>query len=155
MPTNSPTPSYSEADLVLERVVDVPCDKVWAAWTQPAVECDIDLRPGGVFRTVMMGPQGERFDNLGCYLEVVPQRRLVWTTALGPGFRPLPDPPAPPKFSCILSFEPAGPSGTHTRYTAAALHRDAAAAKVHGDMGFHDGWGTALAQLVACIKAGR
>ena len=51
-------------DLVLERYVDVPCERVWAAWTQPehikkwftpapwqTVECEIDLRPGGLFRT--------------------------------------------------------------------------------------------------------
>jgi len=24
----------------------------------------------------------------GCYLEVVPHRKLVWTDALGPGYRP-------------------------------------------------------------------
>ena len=48
-------------DLLLERVVDVPPDLVWTAWTVPAhvkkwftpapwktVECEIDLRPGGM-----------------------------------------------------------------------------------------------------------
>ena len=48
----------------------------------------IDLRPGGIFRTVMRSPEGQEFTNLGCYLEVVEGERLVWTNALAPGFRP-------------------------------------------------------------------
>ena len=46
--------------------------------------------PGGVFRTVMRGPDGEEGGGAGCYLEVVEGVRLVWTSALGPGFRPNP-----------------------------------------------------------------
>src|SRR5690242_2821697 len=93
-----PNPSL---DLVLERVVDVPRELVWSAWTTPehikkwftpapwtTIACEIDLRPGGAFRTTMRSPEGEEFPNVGCYLEVVPNERLVWTNALGPGFRP-------------------------------------------------------------------
>ena len=81
-------------DLVLERVVEVPPELVWKAWTEPehlkrwftplpwtTVECEIDLRPGGIFRTVMRSPEGQDHPNMGCYLEVVPNRRLVWTDA--------------------------------------------------------------------------
>jgi uncharacterized protein YndB with AHSA1/START domain len=90
-----------ELDLTLVRTVDVPPSFVWDAWTQPellkrwfcplpwqTVEAEIDLRPGGIFRTVMRGPDGTEFPNTGCFLEVVPARRLVWTGALGPDFRP-------------------------------------------------------------------
>ncbi|GJI87352.1 hypothetical protein RugamoR1_05150 [Rugamonas sp. R1(2021)] len=48
-----------------------------APWTTLEAECD--LRPGGLFRSVMAGPNGERHDNFGCYLEVVENRRLTWT----------------------------------------------------------------------------
>jgi len=88
-------------DLVLERVVEVPKELVWLAWTDsehlkkwftPApwrtVDCEIDLRPGGIFRTVMQGPEGQEFSNAGCYLEIVENEKLVWTGALGPGYRP-------------------------------------------------------------------
>src|SRR5207253_1360188 len=72
-------------DLVLERDVDVPLELVWAAWTRPehipkwfapapwsCVDCEIDLRPGGSFRTVMRSPEGQDFPIDGCILEVVP-----------------------------------------------------------------------------------
>ena len=38
----------------------------------------------------MRGPDGEEGGGAGCYLEVVEGVRLVWTSALGPGFRPNP-----------------------------------------------------------------
>ncbi len=60
-------------DLLLERVVDVPPDLVWAAWTVPehvkkwftpapwrTIDCEIDLRSGGIFRIVMRGPEGSK-----------------------------------------------------------------------------------------------
>jgi uncharacterized protein YndB with AHSA1/START domain len=99
----SRSPDFDPAyDLLLERYVDVKPAQVWAAWTEPqrlvkwfcprpwqTVECEIDLRPGGIFRTVMQSPEGERLpQNLACYLEVVTNERLVWTTALEPGYRP-------------------------------------------------------------------
>ena len=54
----------SQLDLVFERIVDVSPELVWAAWTTPehlkhwftpapwkTIDCEIDLRPGGLFRT--------------------------------------------------------------------------------------------------------
>ena len=89
-------------DLLLERVVDVPRELVWRAWTTPellkkwftprpweTIDCELELRPGGIFRTTMRSPEGEECPVLGCFLEVVENERLVWTEALGPGFRPL------------------------------------------------------------------
>ncbi|MES2602017.1 MAG: SRPBCC family protein [Pseudomonadota bacterium] len=145
-------------DLVLERVVDVPPELVWKAWTEPqhlmkwftpapwkTVDCEIDLRPGGIFRTVMRSPEGQDMDNAGCYLEVVQNRKLVFTDALLPGFRPKDG----GFFTGIVSIEP---EGKGTRYTATAIHKDEAGRKAHEDMGFHSGWGTALDQLVAYAK---
>jgi uncharacterized protein YndB with AHSA1/START domain len=145
-------------DLVLERVVDVPRELVWAAWTKPehlskwftpapwtVADCEIDLRPGGIFRTVMRSPEGKEFPNIGCYLEVVPNERLVWTDALMPGYRPAEN----PFMTAIITLES---QGNGTRYTAVAIHRDDAGRKKHEDMGFYQGWGKALDQLVAHVK---
>jgi uncharacterized protein YndB with AHSA1/START domain len=156
-----------ELDLVLERTVDVSPELVWMAWTKPehlkrwftpapwtTVDCEIDLRPGGVFRTVMRSPEGEHFPNLGCYLAIVKNERLVWTNALEPGYRPSREragsPNCPLLFTAVISLEP---HGQGTKYIATVLHGDPETRKQHEEMGFHDGWGTAFDQLVESVKA--
>jgi uncharacterized protein YndB with AHSA1/START domain len=149
---------------VLHRVIDVPPFLVWRAWTEPehlkqwftpkpwkTVGCEIDLRPGGLFKTVMQSPEGQDFPYSGCYLEVAPQNRLVWTSALLPGYRPNAEAVKGDAFpfTCILTLEP---QGTGTNYTAIVQHGEAASKKKHEDMGFFDGWGAALTQLVEYVK---
>ncbi|MDX1268951.1 MAG: SRPBCC domain-containing protein, partial [Oceanisphaera sp.] len=53
-------------------------------------------------------------------------------------------------FTAYLLLEP---EGAGTRYTAAVVHQTAAAKAQHEAMGFHEGWGIALDQLVAFMKA--
>ncbi len=45
------------------------------------------------------------------------------------------------------------PEESGTRYVATALHRDPEGREKHERMGFHNGWGAALDQLVAHAKA--
>jgi uncharacterized protein YndB with AHSA1/START domain len=159
-----------QLDLSISRVVDVPRAAIWRAWTDPewlkpwfcprpwrTIDCEIDLRPGGVFRTTMQSPEGEQFPNIGCYLELIPQRRLVWTNALLPGWRPVPVQANPGSQSATPSFLfTAGieltdcPEGT--LYKAFALHADELACQTHAAMGFELGWGAALDQLVEMVK---
>ena len=148
-------------DLVLERVVDVPPKLVWAAWTEPkhlvkwftpapwkTVEATVDLRPGGLFYTLMESPEGQKFPNHGCFLEIVPNQKLVWTDALTAGYRPSEN----PFFTGMILLEP---KGKGTKYTAIGLHKDPASKEKHEKMGFHGGWSTALDQLVAHMKKSR
>jgi uncharacterized protein YndB with AHSA1/START domain len=151
-------------DLVLERIVDVPPELFWKAWTEPehvkkwftpvpwsTVECQIDLRPGGTFRTVMRSPEGQEFPNSGCYLEVVPGRKLVWTDALEADFRPSStEPRLPFRFTACILIEP---HGKGTKYTAIVMHKDEQSRNEHEAMGFYEGWGTVLEQLVLHVKA--
>ena len=145
-------------DLMLEREIDVPQELVWRAWTQPehvkqwfapapwtVSECEIDLQPGGQFYTVMQSPEGQSFPNMGCYLEIVPNEKLVFTNALTPGYRPSEQ----PFFTAILKLEP---TATGTKYTAVAKHKDQAGRQQHEEMGFLEGWGQTLDQLVALAK---
>jgi len=148
-----------ELDLVLERVVDVRPELVWKAWTEPehlkkwftpkpweTIDCEIDLRPGGAFRTTMRSPEGEVMPGApGCYLEVVENRRLVWTDALAPGYRPKGE----AFMTAAILLEP---HGAGTRYTAIAMHTNPEGKKQHEDMGFFSGWSTALDQLVELVK---
>ena len=152
-------------DLVLERVVDVPPALVWKCWTEPkhikkwftpapwkTVEAEVDLRPGGRLYFVMQSPEGQKFPNTGCYLEVVKNERLVWTNALLPGYRPASSGAASAAdlvFTAVITMKK---QGTGTKYTALAIHRNEGDAQNHAKMGFHDGWGKALDQLVALAK---
>jgi uncharacterized protein YndB with AHSA1/START domain len=148
-------------DLVLERIMDAPRELVWRAWTDSehlkswwapkpyqTVECEIDLSPGGIFYTRMIGPDGFDSPGTGCVLEVIEGEKIVWTSALLPGYRPAPeasqDCGAFP-FTAIVTLEDAGEG--RTRYRAVAMHRDQADRDAHEKMGFHDGWGTCAAQL--------
>ena len=154
----------NERDLVLERVVDVSPELVFKAWTTPkhlmpwfcpkpyrTVECEIDLKPGGKFFAQMVDPDGNKLPaEPGCYLEIVPNRKLVWTSALGPGYRPLNPASAPWFFTAVLTFEPHGNGGC--KYTATAIHTTSEHAEAHEKMGFSQGWGKVLEQLVEYVK---
>ena len=164
-PSNLP-PLDPKLDLVFERIVDVPKERIWAAWTTPelllpwftpapwtTVACEIDLRPGGIFSTLMRSPEGQEFPNAGCYLDVVENERLVWTNALAPGFRPSIRPldDSCDSFAFTAVIELADHTGG-TRYSARVIHADEAGRNKHEAMGFEAGWGKALDQLVAMIK---
>lgn len=158
----------SKLDLSFERIVDVPKELIWKAWTQPelimqwftpepwkTIDCQIDLRPGGEFRTVMRSPEGHEFPNTGCYLEVCPNEKLVWTNALAPGFRPIASADTPADkiggfhFTAIINLS------THangTKYVATVIHANEKDCKTHAAMGFQEGWGIALDQMIALIK---
>ena len=159
----------AKLDLSFTRLIHVPRHLVWRAWTEPAllkpwfcplpwqtIDCEIDLRPGGIFRTTMQSPEGRSFPNLGCYLEVKPTEKLVWTNALLQGYRPSPiaatcgSDDANFMFTAMIELADEGPA---TRYTATAIHADEAGCKTHAAMGFEAGWGAALDQLVAMIQS--
>ena len=150
-------------DLVLERTLDAPRDLVWKAYTNPEhlkqwfaprpyqiTECELDLKPGGIFRIRMQGPDG--FDtghgNAGCVLEVEEGRTFSWTSALGPDYRPAEMASTGCEsfpMTAIVTFADAG--NGKTAYRAVALHANEADREKHEQMGFHDGWGTVAGQL--------
>ena len=160
--TFTPHTLNPELDLELVREVPVSPEVVWRAWTEPellmqwftpkpwqTVACEIDLRPGGAFYTEMRGPDGEESGGgASCYLEVIPNERLVWCAALAPGYRPQPgDMP----FTAIIELEATADGGC--RYRAIAMHQDPEGKTSHEEMGFAEGWGAALDQLVELMQA--
>jgi uncharacterized protein YndB with AHSA1/START domain len=157
-----------EHDLVLERTLDAPIDLVWKAYTDPEhlkrwfaprpyeiTEIELDLKPGGIFRLRMIGPDGldTGHGTPGCVLEVIERERLVWTSALGPEFRPNEMGEGCESFpmTAVITFADAG--NGKTAYKAVALHKDAADKEAHEKMGFHDGWGTTASQLEELAKS--
>jgi uncharacterized protein YndB with AHSA1/START domain len=155
-------PGDDRLDLRLERIIEVPRRQIWKAWTDPAhikkwwapapwttTECLIDLRPGGIFRTVMRSPEGQDFPHEACIIEVVENERFVFTNVLAPGYRPA---AVHLNADCAsIAFTAIGTlmerAGT-THYSMLVLHKDEGDRKRHEEMGFHEGWGTCADQLI-------
>ena len=79
----------------------------------------------------MTGPDGFEADGNGCVLDVAEGERMVWTSALGPGWRPERSRAgglrrASP-FTAIMTLEDAGDG--KTLYRAVAMHRNPADAR--------------------------
>lgn len=145
-------------DLVISRVINAPKDLVWLAWTDPqhlmkwwapvpysTPECEIDLRAGGIFRTVMQAPDGTLNAGTGIFLEVVEGHKIIFTDALEPGYRLAQD----PFMTVIITFEEAN---GQTTYTATVMHKDEETCRQHEEMGFYSGWGTCIEQLAALAE---
>jgi uncharacterized protein YndB with AHSA1/START domain len=142
-------------DLVLTRLIDASPEALYRCWTEPALmkqwfapkpfttpKVELDLRVGGANRITMAGPDGTEMPNEGVYLEIVPNRRLVFTDAYRGGWLPA----EKPFFTAIITFEP---EDGKTRYTARARHWTVADKEAHDQMGFHAGWGLCTDQLAA------
>jgi uncharacterized protein YndB with AHSA1/START domain len=83
--------TMAEHTMVLERELEAPRDLVWRVWTDPDEvtkwwgpehfttprdTIEIDLRPGGVCRMTMIGPDGEEYPSDGHFGIVEPPERL-------------------------------------------------------------------------------
>jgi uncharacterized protein YndB with AHSA1/START domain len=84
-------PGTADREIVNVRVVDAPPELVWEAWTNPkhvahwwgpngftSTIQEMDVRPGGVWRFVMHGPDGTDYPNRIDFVEVVKPSRLVY-----------------------------------------------------------------------------
>ena len=89
-------PSTPETILILKHVFSAPRQKVFDAWTQPALlkqwfapsdefdnpVVDVDLRVGGKYRIIMRHvPKNVQHAAIGEYREIRPPERLVFTWA--------------------------------------------------------------------------
>ena len=90
------TTTPSDREIVTTRVFDAPRELVFEAhtscehvsrWWGPrkyeVVDCEIEFRPGGTWRIVPRGPDGNEIVFFGEYLEIVPPEKIVWTFGFG------------------------------------------------------------------------
>lgn len=151
------TTNPSDLELVLTRTIDAPRERVFKVWTSQLPHwwgphgmttpvCEMELRPGGKFRTVMRAPDGTEYQTKGIFLEVTENERIVFTDAYDAGWQPSPD----IFFTAIVTFEAL--SSASTKYTARALHWTVANREKHEKMGFHQGWCESLDRLVTLVS---
>ena len=109
---------------------------------------EMDVRPGGIFSIDIAVADGQEVPNLGCFLEVIPMERLVWTSMLFPGYRPAVFDDIP--ITAIITMATVG---TGTRYVFTALHRDQADRERNEASGFRQGTEIAIDQFVEHVIA--
>ena len=143
-------------ELVVERLIDAPASAVWKAYTDHLGEwlcpepwraevVEMDLRAGGRSAVTMHGPEGEVMPNDGVYLEVIPERLIVFTDAFTTGWNPA----GAPFMVASFEFEP---QGDKTLYRGRARHWNAEAMEQHKAMGFEAGWAMVAAQWETVAK---
>ncbi len=150
-------PDATNHELSLSRLIDAPPEKLFRAWTEPdlivqwfaphpwCVEAaEMDVRPGGRSRIVMRGPDGAEAVSEGVYLEVVPNRRLVFTDAYAKAWQPS----AHPFLTILVDFVPVQDK---THYVARARHWTAEDLAHHEQLGFHKGWALCVDQLTELV----
>jgi uncharacterized protein YndB with AHSA1/START domain len=105
----------SDREIVTTRVLNAPRELVFDAWTSPEHVVhwwgprgftitihEMDVRPGGVWRFMMHGPDGTNYPNKAVFHEVVRPERLVYTHG---GDETNPDAPgAEVKFHATVTF---------------------------------------------------
>ena len=85
-------------EIVIERVFDAPRELVWKAWTDPEHVArwwgphgmttrvdELDLRPGGSWRYVMLAPDGSEYPQKGVFREIVPPETIVTSAEFAVG----------------------------------------------------------------------
>lgn len=127
-PTAALSPT-ADREIVVTRVLDAPRELVFEAWTDPehigswwgprgftTTTHEMDVRPGGVWRLTMHGPDGTDYPNYIVYREVVRPERLAYAHGSQPG--------EPADFDVTVTF---ADEGGKTRITMRSLFPSAAA----------------------------
>lgn len=152
-------PIDPDRQLGFERLLDAPADKLYRCWTDTtlipkwfcpppwrATRAVFDVRPGGSSSVFMQGPEGQTHESHGLFLEVEPNRRLVFTDAFTSAWRPS----SRAFMVADLRFEDQGDG--KTLYRVRIDHWSPEAREEHEKMGFHPGWDIATDQLEALAK---
>jgi uncharacterized protein YndB with AHSA1/START domain len=152
------TTSAAGRELFLTRIFDAPPDRVFRAWTDPAQlkhwfaplpwttsHVDMDVRAGGSSLIVLCDPNRVEYPFRGVFLEVIENRRLVYTDAFTKAW----ELSEKPFMTVVLTFEDLGDK---TKYTLQISHWTLADREAHEVMGFHEGWTLSTDQLAALVN---
>jgi uncharacterized protein YndB with AHSA1/START domain len=91
---SEPVTDTSDREIVVRRTFEAPRELIFSAWTDPrhvthwwgphgfsTTTSEMNVRPGGVWRFVMHGPDGVDYKNKIVYVEVERAERLVYDHA--------------------------------------------------------------------------
>jgi uncharacterized protein YndB with AHSA1/START domain len=145
----------ADREIVMSRVLDAPRELVWRAYTEAEHVAqwwgpdgftntihEMEVRPGGVWRFMMHGPDGTDYPNRIDFIEVKkPERLVFWHGDDVPG--------SPPSFQTTVTFEDIGGK---TRLTMRLLFETKEARDRTGDFGAIEGGKQTLARLAAYLK---
>ena len=120
----------ADREIVLTRVIDAPRKLIWKAFTDPKQVVqwwgpdgftttlhEMDVRPGGVWRHTMHGPDGTDYPNKSIYVELVEPERIVFKHGGGKEGGP------GAQFEATWTFEE---QGTKTKVTGRMVFKSAA-----------------------------
>lgn len=93
---NADPKTMAGRELVITRFFDAPREMVWDAWTDPEqivkwwgphgftlTVDEMDVRPGGVWKSTMHGPDGTEYLNDSVFTDVVKPQRIGYRLTAG------------------------------------------------------------------------
>lgn len=151
---NDLTNAQSECEIVITRVFDAPRSLVFKAWTDPKHVAqwwgpkgfttrvtEMDLRSGGQWRYVMIGPDGTEYPAKSVFREIVPSERIVTSDEFDEGIEKVMNIDLPEGMVTTAIFEDLEGK---TRLTIQIMHQSADDRRKHEEMGVIAGWNSSL-----------
>ncbi len=169
----SPGSTSDDGDFVITRIINAPRVLVFEAWTYPKHMaqwwgphqftnpiCELDVRPGGTWRIVMVGPDGVEHPCKGVYREIVEPERIVmtidhsdlsdeWHDMVNPNRPKGQGKPALEALSTVTFDELEG----KTKLTIRTRFESAAIRDLLLKIGMDEGWSQSLERLMTVVSA--
>jgi uncharacterized protein YndB with AHSA1/START domain len=145
----------AQREIVITRQIDAPRTLVYRAFTDPAHlvrwfgpegftsrGAEVDLTIGGVWRIVMVGPDGAEYPVKGTYMDIVPNERLVYLDEWVADFQPTK--------SMVVHLDFTEQDGG-TRLTLRTVLASEEDRKTVVEMGVVEGWAGSFDKLQAMV----
>lgn len=146
--------AQSDLEIILTRIFNAPRDLVFKVWTEPqhiaqwwgpkgftTKVTEMDLRPGGKWRYVMIGPDGAEYPAKGVFREVISLEQIVATDEFDQGFDQVIKADLPQGMVTSAIFEDLDGK---TKLTLRILHPSAEDRRKHEAMGVVAGWNSSF-----------
>ncbi|WP_138503228.1 SRPBCC domain-containing protein [Nostoc sp. PA-18-2419] len=146
--------AQSQREIVITRIFRAPRQLVFQAWTDPkhiaqwwgpkgftTRVSELDLRPGGKWRYVMIAPDGTEYPAKGVFREIVPLERIVTSDEFDEGFEKVVNAELPKGIVMTAIFEDLD---GNTKLTLRIVHESFEDRQKHEKMGVIGGWNSSF-----------